>query len=297
MKIAITGATGFIGTYLVEKFSLDGQVATIPLTRNKKSFFYTDYSVQDLIKWFRDVDAVVHLASKRGGKGVFSEYEQNILLSEKVSQACKESNVKKLIMVSSISVYSNQDNIPWREEQKSEPLNYYGLSKLVSEEVCRLNLKESNTQLIILRLAHVYGPNEKNNYMINLFIRKAFNNDLIHVTNVSENRREFIYVKDVVNAIALVCKKNVKSNNLILNVGSNDILTNQEVAKVISSTFNSKNLKIDKISPKISKEHSYMQHKKIEDLYSYKPEYDMNKAMSEIHAIMRSAGKNVPIFY
>lgn len=296
-KIAITGASGFIGTFVTKQFALEKGVTIVPLTRDCGSEFYTDYSLEDLKKWFIDVDIVVHLAAKRGGDGKFSEYQQNIFLAEKVSQACKENNVDKLIFISSISVYSDQTKLPWNEEQKNEPKNYYGLSKLISEDICRLNLEQAVTKLVILRLAHVYGPNEKNNYMINLFMRKAFNKKSIHVKNVSENRREFIYVKDVADAIITVCKKNISDKKMILNVGTNDVLTNQEVAKIITDVFNGGKLRVESLSQEILQNHSYMEHNRIERIYHYKPKYNMFEAMSDIFEIMRRDGKSVPIMY
>lgn len=297
MKIAITGATGFIGTHLIDQLVLEKGIEFIPLTRESNSKFFTDYSLESLSEWFKKVDVVVHLAAKRGGNGSLFDYQQNIFLSEKVAQACKKNNVEKLIYISSISVYSDQNKLPWSEEQKNEPKNYYGLSKLVSEDICRLNLKNSPTNLVVLRLAHVYGPNEKNNFMINLFMRKAFNKEIIDVNNVSDNKREFIYVKDVARAIITACKTTISKKCIILNVGTDDVFNNQEVATIITSCFNGGKLNIDYFSKEISKDHSYMKHKKIEDVYNFKPKYTMIQAMNDIYSTMKRDGKVVPIFY
>lgn len=297
MKIAITGSSGFIGKNLVSELLALGNMDFIPLTRNKNSEFYTDYSLESLKKWFKDIDAVVHLAAKRGSGGSFSDYEENIILSENIARACKECSVSKLIYISSISVYSNQNELPWAEEPNTETENYYGLSKLISEEISRINLKNSKTKLLILRLAHVYGANEQNNYMINLFMRKAFNKKTILVTEVNGNRREFIYVKDVVKAILLACTYNQKKEHSVFNIGTNDVLTNQEVAKIVTQSFESENLIIEPQKYEFVNKNSYMSHEKAKELLNYAPVYNMETAMKEIYSIMKDGGEIVPILY
>lgn len=297
MKIAVTGSSGFIGTYLIEHLRSKKNVEIIPLTRDKESKYYTDYSVENLSEWLDGVKVVIHLAAKRGGGTSLADYDQNIILSENVARACRKNSVDKLIFISSISVYSDQNKLPWHEEQKNIPKNYYGLSKIISEEVCRLNLAKSSTKLVILRLAHVYGPNEKNNYMINLFMRKAFNKENIHVTSVNLNKREFIYVKDVVKAIVLSYEKDINCDCVTMNIGTKDELTNSEVAKIISEAFNVEAASIDSITTEISQDNSYMDCRKSEKLLQFIPEYDMLLAMKDIYKIMKRSGKNVPIFY
>lgn len=297
MKIVITGASGFIGSNLIDLFSIDKKFDFVPLTRDIESKYFTDYSIESLKKWFDKADIVVHLAAKRGSGGDFFQYEDNIALAQNVAEVCKNQNVSKLICISSISVYSNQNLLPWHEEQPTSPQNIYGLSKLVSEELCRLVLKGTSTKLVVLRLAHVYGANEKNNYMINLFIRKAYNKQIIHVTNVTMNKREFIYVKDVANAIISACIANFDEEYTVMNAGTNDILTNQQVAKIINDSFDNAQLIVDPISHRRPLEQSYMKCEKIKQLTGFDPSYDMSAAMKDIQNIMRSGNNDVPIFY
>lgn len=298
MKVVVTGASGFIGKQLVKDLESISSIQIIPLTRNTNSNFYTDYSLNSLKKWFENADIVVHLAAKRGSGITFEDYNENVLLTEKVVMASKKNNINKFIYISSISVYSDSNSLPWGEVEPPSPCNFYGLSKVVGEEICRLHLSSTETSLYVLRLAHVFGSNEKNNYMINLFMRQALNKHVLSLTDITGDKREFIYVKDVVKAIRMAIFHSTKDYvYYLLNIGSDNILTNLEVGKLVNKVFNNEKLLVLGDISKNASNSSFMKHSLAKSIIGYSASYSMEKALEEIKQEMEGVKKNVPIFY
>ena len=108
MKIAITGASGFIGKKVIEE--LAGKTEIIALTRSISieqttedvRWVQTDYSVELLSEQFHGVDVVIHLAAVRGVSGNIADYHSNECLTENILIAMGNSGVRHIVFASSI---------------------------------------------------------------------------------------------------------------------------------------------------------------------------------------------------
>lgn len=279
MKIVITGATGLIGSELLRAIDKENN-EIVALSRNRSSDVYTesDYSVENLKNILKDCDCVVHLASKRGGNAKsLKVFEENIEITENLLQAMNLAGCKRLIYLSSISVYSDSTLLPWREDQQSVPVNFYGLSKKISEEICQFYSK-FNIETLILRCAHVLAY-EKSGYMLDRFITNAIDNEALTVTGKSKARREFIYLKDVVRGIIFgIEHPEVKG---VFNLGTSLGYTNIEVASAICKVFGVSepiNYCVD-IDENI--ESSYMNCEKYSG-FGFQPKFSLEEALEDI---------------
>lgn len=301
LKIAITGGTGFLGKYVIEKLKKRGSVPIV-LTRNKnnnrKSSYehrVTDYSKIDLLDKLSDIDAVVHLAAKRSSCQVISEFHSNETLTQNLYDACYELNITNIVYASTISVYSDERLLPWTETQYPEPISMYGISKLTCEHIGNIYSAKKSLYVKNLRFAHLYGFNEKNNYMINLFFRRAFNHKELVLDSRSIARREFLYVKDAAKAIELAVNQPLLKGTF--NIGSGEALTNYDVAQTINKIFkNSDNLFIKNSSSEEQIQSSYMETCKAREILKFSPDYTFVEAVSEIYALMKEL-EYVPILY
>ena len=243
MKVAVTGATGLVGRKTVEHLKSSG-FEVIPLTRNiEEGYISTDYSIESLTSIFKNIDAVVHLAAKRDGNSkTYKNFQINENLTENILIAMRYSNrCKKIIYMSSISVYSGESDLPWGEETLPRPVGGYGLSKLACEHLCRIYQK-FGINYTVLRCAHILGIEEKG-YMLSMFMSRAYRHEQICVIGKSVAKREFIYVKDVANAIvwALTSDQGI---NRTFNLGYGKGYTNLQIASLINQAFgNEGNLK------------------------------------------------------
>ncbi|EST90322.1 hypothetical protein T233_00625 [Vagococcus lutrae LBD1] len=285
MKVAVTGASGLIGRQLVSDLMSEGY-EVIKLTSSKnKNGVYTDYSLDDLKNKLVDVNTVVHLAAKRGGEKEISRFVSDAVLTQNLYDACIHNDITNIIFASSISIYSNQDNMPWVENSIDVPISVYGINKLTCEKIGELYNQQYGTKIKNLRLAHVFGPFEKNNYMINKFIRQAFNKKELNVISNDFEKREFIYVKDVSNGIIQAIRKPDIYGNY--NLGTNSWYTNEEVALIVNYVFqNDGNIRVTKKTDSKGSSSIMNSELSMKDL-EYKSQFTLLEGMQDIERMMR----------
>jgi len=229
MKIAVTGGSGFIGKWVLQllscqhEFFVLGRRQSNPLRVANCDFCYlqTDYSLEQLLEQLYGAEAVIHLAAQRpvaAKLGLLDYFHSNFLVSANLFEACRLLSIKNIINLSSISVYTAENQLPWREDQQVQPLSYYGISKNAAENLA--HYYNVNHQLCIktLRVAHVLGWGDNGHFMVRNFIAKARQQKALPVYGCGEGRREYIYVKDVVGTIA--CALQHPSLNGTFNIGT-----------------------------------------------------------------------------
>ncbi|UBH11657.1 NAD-dependent epimerase/dehydratase family protein [Macrococcus armenti] len=295
MNIIITGATGLLGRYVNEV--IGEQYNLILLSRQKnEDTIYTDYSIDSLKKIMSEnnISTVVHLAGSRIQANSLLDYNNEQKMLSNIFEASNETNIKKVIIASSISVYSDVEKLPWNETQVHTPKSFYGINKMTTEKVSELYGHKYNIDVINLRLSHLYGANEKNNYMINIFMRKAFKGLEIEVHNECIVKREFLYAKDAAYAILCAINSDVSGT---FNIVGKEILSNLEVAEKIIIGMNSNSLVVrynenvvDNILP------SYMDGKLALDVLKFEPKYTFIESINEIKTEMEKL-ENVPEIY
>ncbi|WP_033827560.1 NAD-dependent epimerase/dehydratase family protein [Bacillus andreraoultii] len=298
MKVAVTGGSGFLGKYVLNTLVNENYYPVILTRNNFESEFetrITDYSKENLTKQLYDIDAIVHLAAKRGSQGKISEFHDNEILTQNLYDACFERGISNIVYASTISVYSGEQTLPWTEKHPPSPTLMYGVSKLANEHIG--NIYSENKGLFVknLRFAHLFGFNEKNNYMINRFFRQAFHGEQLVINGRSIAKREFLYAKDAAKAIICSLKKYDLSGTF--NIGSEEALTNYEVAKIVNSVFeNDGNLLFNNPNNDEGIYSSYMDSSKAKEVLEFSPDYTFIKALNEIYKLMRRLD-DVPLWY
>lgn len=213
MNIVITGATGFLGKYVVRGLEKTHRLVLLgtDIHRMRATFgekytcFETDYTSDDLETKIGalSVDAVVHLAAKRiSENGLLSEYNDNIRITEQLLRFCDTHRVGRMIMASSQSIYRNGLNTPpFREEDayaQGIGKNYgYAYSKYICEQIGHFY----QTPMISLRLGQLIGWGEKEGFMFMTQLRKVMNDEPIVLWGKGGGGRDYLYCKDAVGAI------------------------------------------------------------------------------------------------
>lgn len=185
IKVAITGASGFIGRYLVSKLRKNKDLQLILFDRDRANLL--DY--KSLKSFVVDANIVIHLA------GVNRESDINLLqINTLGTQSLLEaircySPASRLIYISTFQVYN--------------PNNIYGLSKFFAEKLVEYYCKKEYLKSTILRLSNVYGPGCRPFYnsVIATFINQIKNEQPLSVTGDGEQKRDYVYISDVVKAI------------------------------------------------------------------------------------------------
>jgi len=217
----VTGAAGFIGSRLVAGLNRRGVREVIAVDNLQQSGKFAnlvgcdvaDYIDQaaffsTLEKLEGNVEAVFHQGACSDTMESDGRYmmENNYAYSRRLLEWCQEEEVP-LLYASSASVYGSGPD--YREERACErPLNIYGYSKFLFDQLVRARLPEASAQIVGLRYFNVYGPNEAHKgrmASVALHAHEQLHNEgrvKLFVGSDSyadgEQRRDFIHVDDVV---------------------------------------------------------------------------------------------------
>lgn len=253
MKVLITGGAGFIGSHLADEFANMGYRVTIidNLSTGKKdninpSIYHwnedlNSISVEDLTQILKDVKYVFHLAAKTSVEESIKNptlyLKHNLLGMETLLMACHKANVEKFIFSSSSSIYGDVDSLPTKEEIKPNPKSPYALSKLMGELLCKMFSEVYNLNTVSLRYFNVYGErmNEEGSYklVIPIFTKLLKEGKPLTITNDGEQRRDFVYVKDIVRANILAATLETTEVGGVYNVGNGINYSMNELADML----------------------------------------------------------------
>jgi len=247
MKVLVTGAAGYIGKILVKKlsqnknidavFALDKKTKPKDLENLKINYFQLDLARDAWEEKLPDIpDIIIHLAFDiRTLYGKRKDQEFNNLFSmERILGYCFNKKVSKLIYSSSVSVYgAKQENIGKflkEDSQLTENEYPYGVQKKRIEE--KLREKKISTQIFVLRLASVNGPEGEKRKGIGLlnFIKRIF--PILPVVN-NDWARQYLHEEDVLRVIDFFIFKEMKDQFEVFNIASSDFLTMSKMADLI----------------------------------------------------------------
>lgn len=227
MRIAITGATGFIGTYLVRRWKEPHQLILLGRHREKLEDAFredpvqlkeTGYDEDTLAGVFEEVEAVVHLAARRPQTGdpvlAPEPVQVNPRLTGNVLRAAGRTGVDTVCRTSTILVYPRGDG-PFTEAE-ADPFNAYGVSRYAGDKLAQIAGGEyPEMNVVSLRLGSVYGRGGRGVLME--FVQQARNGEALTVHGQGESKRDFIYVDDVIRAIEQSLSTKVSG---IFNIGA-----------------------------------------------------------------------------
>ena len=175
MKVAINGATGFVGGHLMDYLASRG-IEVIPFSRTANfvknvQCIVMNYADSEMMQMqLQDVDVVVHLgglAHKLDGLHSLNDYiEANVDSTLALAKLSREAQVKRFIYVSSIAVNGGDTDgrKPFSEDDSPMPVTLYGQSKLMAEDGIKSIFKEASTDFVILRPPLIYGADCPGNF-------------------------------------------------------------------------------------------------------------------------------------
>lgn len=293
MKVAVTGATGFIGQYVVERLVSNGHIV-VAIGRNESKLCETfpsdsvqlhvsDYQVESLRRAFSGADAVVHLAAKRAGfNSSINQMETlntNIQLTRTVFNSALDSNISTLCQASSISVYPLSQKTVFSEDQRPMPPNMYGISKVVCENLADILNHNYPISISSLRISSVYGYGERSLGVFMKFVERARQNKELVVHGEGENARDFIYVRDVARAVEAAIQSNSRG---VFNIGSGKAYSVAEIAEKINEAFgNQNNIRFDNSIDEEVRQYRLDCTKAVQQL-NWEPGCSLNEALKEM---------------
>ena len=292
MKSLVTGGAGFIGSNLVDGLlDMGHEVVVIDneYSDAHDHLYWNDdadnykYDIRDYENTrplYDGVDYVFHLAAEARIQPAILNPIGAISINSvgtcTVLQCAREAKVKKL-MYSSTSAAYGMNSQPNVETQPDDCLNPYSVSKVNGEKLCKMYTDLFGLDTVIFRYFNVYGERQpvRGQYapVIGIFLRQLASGELLTIVGDGQQRRDFTYVKDIVNAniMAAISNADKEAYGQVYNVGSGINYSINEVASMISKD-------VKHISPRVGEARiSLANVDKIYETFAWKPQQDLEE--------------------
>jgi len=290
----VTGGAGFIGSHIVEQLlSIGHEVVVVDNEYSDNENFYwrddtynvnIDITDKALKNAFTNVDYVFHLAAEaRIGPAIENPVNAvniNTIGTCNVLQCARDAGVKKVIYSSTSSGYGLNPS-PNDETQPDDCLNPYSVSKVAGEKICKMYTDLYGLKTVIFRYFNVFGERapKKGQYapVIGIFLRQLAAGEKLTIVGDGEQRRDFVYVKDVANAniMAAISNADDEAYGQVYNVGSGVNYSVNDIASFISNdTIN--------IPPRIGEARDSLANiNKIQKTFAWRPEVNVEQWVRE----------------
>ncbi|MBU0686402.1 MAG: GDP-mannose 4,6-dehydratase [Candidatus Margulisbacteria bacterium] len=230
-KILVTGSSGFIGKYFINKLKSENiEFVECDLALG------TDILDLDAVLALPPVDTVVHLAANTNVQEAFKNpyglYHDNILGTLNVLEYCRQKKVKRIVFSSSY-VYGKPQYLPVDEKHPIEIDNPYGRSKLIGESLVSAFSKDNNMDAVILRNFNIFGAHQNSRFLIATILDQLFSDAKeISLKDLSP-KRDFIYIKDIIDAFFVSCQLESLKGINIFNLGIGQSYSVEEVLALV----------------------------------------------------------------
>jgi UDP-glucose 4-epimerase len=251
-RIIVTGGAGFVGSNVVRRLLKAGATvvvlddfytgveenllageAGLEIVRGS----VTDFDlVRDVV---RGASVVIHEAARNiivSTRNPREDYEVNIGGTLNVLMAVRELNVRRMVYSSSASVYGNPRYLPINEDDATNMLSPYAVSKFAGENYCKAFYESYGVSTSVVRYSNVYGPLQRpdNPYcgVVAKFFEAAMSGQPPRIHGDGEQTRDYTFVDDVVEA-TLLAALSAKAEGQVYNVGTGRETTVNHLARMI----------------------------------------------------------------
>jgi UDP-glucose 4-epimerase len=294
-KYLVTGGAGFIGSHIAQTLLQKGHKVTIldnlrsgnikNLETFRGEFVFGNILDKDLVnRLAKGVAGIFHLAAMVSVPESLQNIDDCSLINCKgtlnVLEAAKLNPGCKVILSSTAAIYGNNPKIPKKECMLPEPMTPYAITKLDGEYYLNMFKYHWNIPSASLRYFNVFGPRQNPNSAyaaaIPLFIQKALLGEPLIIYGNGKQTRDFIYVKDVVQA-NLFAMDHCEG---ILNVALGISLSILDLAeKIIAITNSNSRIEFHPVRPG-DIQHSLADTERITHL-GFKPSFNFEKGLIE----------------
>jgi len=241
MRILVTGATGFIGSFLVDELMASGHtvygLARTPmrLRRLKEkgvSVVTADISDEQGLSALNGLlfDAVYHCAGLVEDRDLQRLYKANVAATDNICAYTLKHRIPKLIYVSSVATISGNNLVPLTEDLPYSATNLYGLSKLEAESIV-LEYRKKGLGVAILRPAMVYGEGEPHAFDM---IMRLLSLRLLPLVDNGRYKMHMAYVRNVSAALVAALRDERFLEGTFF-VADEQVLSQREVLSLLCS--------------------------------------------------------------
>jgi len=305
-KILVTGATGFIGSHLVEelvnkgaqvrilvRYRSDGKIGNLEKMPKeilgKLEIYRGDLKNFDAVKKAaKDVDIIFHLGAIISIPFSYADPREivdvNVIGTLNILRAGQEHNSKKIVITSTSEVYGTAIYTPIDEKHPLQAQSPYSASKISADKLAESFFRTYNLPITIVRPFNTYGPRQSMRAVIPTIIYQALTKEKIDIGSL-DPKRDFTFVKDIVKGFI---KSAESEDNIgeVINIGSGKAISVKELVEKIGKILG-KNLITETNEKKVRPENSEVglllcNNLKAKRLINWEPETSFEKGLFEI---------------
>ena len=227
MKYLVTGGAGFIGSHVVDRLVAEGhqvrvlddlssgKLENLADVRPRIEFLQADIRDRKLgAQACQGIDLVIHEAAWRSVPKSMADpwgyTDVNVLGTVNLLEGAVAAKVKRVVCVSSSSVYGDNTNVPFREDQPALPISPYAASKFADELYCGLFWRGFHLETVAVRYFNVFGPRQslENQYAVVIpkFIACLLRKESPPIYGDGSQSRDFTYIENVVEGTLLASR-------------------------------------------------------------------------------------------
>ena len=244
MKVLVTGATGFVGQHLIKRLTVLGHeivciVRDIDHYQNRwwkrEQVAYGDITnpvfVERVVTDYSP-DIVFHLAAqsivRTARNSPYNTFETNAIGTLNILESCRKSLTSRVFIMSTDKVYGNTMDASEHASLRSS--GFYETSKVCVDHIAQTYARQTDLSITIIRPCNIYGPGDRNKRIIPNMVQEALVEKTITLFKGNDDKREYIYINDLVNALITMIDSNVKG---IYNIGTGNVLDQVDIAECI----------------------------------------------------------------
>lgn len=302
-ELIITGANGFIGSYLLHSIIEDGEFQPIILVKSSSDLFriskfidkckvyYVDKLELESVFTNHNIYGIVHLATlykkSHSSEDIDEMIYSNITFPTKLIELASKYKCKFFINTGTFFEYSFYSN-PINESSKQTPYNLYASTKAGFNSVLSYYAKSSALNILTLKLSAPFGYND-NQKLIPFLIKSILENQKV-VLEKGEQAWDFIYVKDVVEAFKKAIILAINSQRTLhedILIGTGLKTTVKEIATILNELHGEELIKCTKEYPCEQIFEAYIDNSKAKNMLQWLPKYDIKNALRETYNLYK----------
>jgi len=262
MRIAVTGASGQLGSYLLDEIGsrhdpLGIDLAPTQFTAHEAHIQRADVrDFEAMRRLLKGTEVIIHCAAQvsveNSIRDPFTDLSINVLGTLTLLDAAADLGVGKFIYISSAAVYGDPVHLPVTEEHPTSPKSPYGASKASAEHYVRVFGETRKLPFVVVRPFNFYSPrvDPKSPYsgVMTKFVERAKRSEPLLVEGDGEQTRDFIHALDVARFIVALTGSKVQGTTM--NIGSGKSTSINQLARTVVKVCG-KEVEIKHVAPRV----------------------------------------------
>jgi UDP-glucose 4-epimerase len=296
-NILVTGGAGFVGSHIVDRLAPEnkvivfdnlftGSLSNLEESRDRITFIKGDILDKALLTdVVAEVEFVFHLAAHVGNirsiKDPYFDMDVNIRGMLNLLEACRNSNIKRLVYSSSGAIFGEAKYLPIDEDHPLHPESPYAVSKMAAEKYALAFYKVFSVPATAVRYFNIYGPRQDTSEYANaisIFLGKFKKGEPITIFGDGEQTRDFTFVEDVVTSNILAATRPAAAGE-IFNIATGQATSLNQIVALIRQ-ISGREIPVTYADPRVGEvRDSRAEIKKARSILGYRPQTDLKEGL------------------